>query len=123
MQDTHVHHSMVNVLGKIAVSNGHILVQNVLFCLIPVSELEENNVSIFSTFLFILGCLSGLCFGVSLLLSPLVMTFCRKKSTRLTAVVGGLVLSLGILYTSFANQFYQLFFSYGTVIGNFSRFS
>jgi len=64
-----------------------------------------------------IGCLSGLCFGASLLLSPLVMTFCRKKSTRLTAVVGGLVLSLGILYTSFANTFYQLFFSYGTVIG------
>lgn len=64
-----------------------------------------------------IGCLSGLCFGISLLFSPIVMAFCRKKSTRLTAVVGGLVLSLGILFTSFANQFYQLFFSYGTVIG------
>ena len=38
---------MVNVLGKIAESNGHTLAQNVLFCPILVSELEENNVTIF----------------------------------------------------------------------------
>merc|ERR1711970_138298 len=64
-----------------------------------------------------IGCLAGLCFGLSLLMSPVIMTFCRKKSTRLTAVIGGLVLSLGVLFTSFATQFYQLFFSYGIVIG------
>ena len=68
------------------------------------------------------GCLSGLCFGLSLLLSPIVMTFCRKKSTRLTGVIGGLVLALGVLFTSFANQFYQLFFSYGTVICKYHIF-
>ena len=68
------------------------------------------------------GCLSGLCFGLSLLLSPIVMTFCRKKSTRLTGVIGGLVLALGVLFTSFANQFYQLFFSYGTVICKYHNF-
>ena len=89
----------------------------------------------------LLGCLSGLCFGLSLIYSPFVMYFCRKKSTRLTGVIGGiisllledsfpkifltkicfffytgLVLSLGLLFTSFADEFYQLFFSYGAVI-------
>ena len=44
MQDTHVHHSMVNVLDKIAVSNGHTLAQNAPFSLIPLYDLEENSV-------------------------------------------------------------------------------
>lgn len=55
--------------------------------------------------------------AVSLLISPITISFCRRKSTRLTAVMGGLVTALGCLFTSFATQFHQLFFSYGTVIG------
>lgn len=55
--------------------------------------------------------------GVALLLSPVTIAFCRRKSTRLTAVMGGLITALGCLFTSFATQFHQLFFSYGTVIG------
>ena len=38
---------MVNVLDKIAVSNGHTLAQNAPVSLIPVYELEEKNVTIF----------------------------------------------------------------------------
>ncbi len=39
------------------------------------------------------------------------------KSTRLTGVLGGLLCALGCLFTSFASQFHQLFFSYGAFIG------
>ena len=56
--------------------------------------------------------------SVSFLISPIVIGFCRRKSTRLTAVMGGLVTALGCLFTSFASQFHQLFFSYGAMIGN-----
>lgn len=57
--------------------------------------------------------------GVALLVSPVTIAFCRRKSTRLTAVFGGLVTALGCLFTSFASQFHQLFFSYGTVVGKY----
>nr|CAD7454644.1 unnamed protein product [Timema tahoe] len=55
--------------------------------------------------------------AVALLVSPVTIAVCRRKSTRVTAVLGGLVAALGCLFTSFASQFHQLFFSYGTVIG------
>ena len=51
------------------------------------------------------------------MMSPLVIAICRRKSTRVTAVIGGLVTALGCLFTSFASQFHQLFFSYGAIIG------
>ena len=54
---------------------------------------------------------------MSLFISPLTVAVCKRKSTRITAVVGGLVLSLGCLFTSFASQFHQIIFSYGIVIG------
>jgi hypothetical protein len=54
---------------------------------------------------------------VSLFVSPLVVAICRRKSTRVTAVIGGLVTALGCLFSSFASQFHQLFFSYGAIIG------
>ncbi|XP_026319029.1 monocarboxylate transporter 2-like [Hyposmocoma kahamanoa] len=63
------------------------------------------------------GCLGALSAGVALALSPVTVALCVRKSTRVTAVVGGLVAALGCLFTSFATQFHQLFFSYGTVIG------
>ena len=55
--------------------------------------------------------------ALSMFLSPFVIAFCKKKSSRLTAVVGGLIISLGCLFTSFATQFHQLFISYGLFIG------
>ena len=55
--------------------------------------------------------------SVSLFVSPIIIGFCRRKSTRLTAVMGGLVTALGCLFTSFASQFHQLFLSYGAMIG------
>ncbi|XP_014292122.1 monocarboxylate transporter 2 [Halyomorpha halys] len=55
--------------------------------------------------------------AVALLVSPVTIAFCRKKSTRLTAVMGGLVTALGILFTSFATQFHQVFISYGAILG------
>ncbi|XP_036139120.1 uncharacterized protein LOC105838603 isoform X2 [Monomorium pharaonis] len=63
------------------------------------------------------GWLGAMSTGVALLVSPITIAFCRKKSTRVTAVLGGLVTALGCLFTSFATQFHQLFFSYGTVVG------
>ena len=56
--------------------------------------------------------------ATSCLVSPLVIGLCRRKSTRLTAVMGGLVIALGCLFTSFANQFSQLYLSYGLTIGS-----
>jgi len=61
--------------------------------------------------------LGGISICVSLLMSPLTIAICKRKSTRITAVVGGLILSLGCLFTSFASQFHQIFFSYGIIIG------
>lgn len=51
--------------------------------------------------------------AVSMLSAPVVIALCRRKSTRLTAVVGGLVLALGILFTSFATLYHQVALSYG----------
>lgn len=53
---------------------------------------------------------------MSMLFTTIVVALCRRKSTRITAVLGGLVLALGILFTSFATQFHQVAFSYGTVL-------
>ena len=51
---------------------------------------------------------------VSMFVSPVVVSWCRRHhSTRLTAIVGGLIASLGCLFASFATQFHQLVISYG----------
>ncbi|KAH1029107.1 hypothetical protein HUJ05_002406 [Dendroctonus ponderosae] len=55
--------------------------------------------------------------GLSLFISPVVIGYCRRHSTRVTAVMGGLITALGCLFTSFATQFHQLIFSYVTVMG------
>ncbi|KAG5862166.1 hypothetical protein JTB14_025553 [Gonioctena quinquepunctata] len=56
------------------------------------------------------GWLGAMSTGVALLISPVTIAFCRRKSTRVTAVMGGLITALGCLFTSFATQFHQLFF-------------
>ncbi|XP_030752675.1 monocarboxylate transporter 12-like isoform X2 [Sitophilus oryzae] len=63
------------------------------------------------------GWLTALSTGVSLIISPITISFCKKKSTRVSAVMGGLITALGCLFTSFATQFHQLYFSYGFVLG------
>merc|ERR1712223_1176910 len=55
--------------------------------------------------------------AVSHLLTPFLVALCRRKSTRLTAVVGGLIMSLSLLFASFAKHFNQIFLSYGFVCG------
>lgn len=59
------------------------------------------------------GMIASLSLSAGLFISPIAIAFCRKKSTRLLAVIGGLVTALGCLFTSFALQFHQLFFSCG----------
>ena len=60
-------------------------------------------VMVLRTFLFSVW-LGSTNLAVSHLLSPLLVALCRRKSTRLTAVVGGLVMPLALLFTSFAFQ-------------------
>jgi ABC-type Mn2+/Zn2+ transport system permease subunit len=62
-----------------------------------------------------LGWLGALSMAVALFISPVTIAVCKSKSTRLTAVIGGLVTALGCLFTSFASQFHQLFLSYGEI--------
>ena len=38
----------------------------------------------------------------------LIPTICRRKSTRLTAVVGGLTITLAVLFASFAKELHQV---------------
>lgn len=59
------------------------------------------------------GLIGSVSMTVSLMISPVTITLCRRKSTRLLAVIGGLVLTLGCLFTSFAQQYHQVMFSYG----------
>lgn len=60
-----------------------------------------------------IGWLGATSWAVSMLATPVIIALCRRKSTRLTAVIGGLVLALGILFASFATQLHQVAFSYG----------
>lgn len=60
-----------------------------------------------------LGMIGSLSIAIGLVISPVTIALCRKKSTRLLAVIGGLVTTLGCLFSSFALQFHQMFFSYG----------
>ncbi|XP_076335932.1 monocarboxylate transporter 10-like [Tachypleus tridentatus] len=46
------------------------------------------------------------------LVAPVAVVLCRRKSIRLTAVVGGMVIALGCLFTSFASQIHHIFVSY-----------
>ncbi|XP_061379363.1 monocarboxylate transporter 4-like [Danaus plexippus] len=57
----------------------------------------------------------ALCVGVSRAAGALVAG--RRKSPRLAALVGGLLLPLACLFTSFATQLHQTLLSYGVVLG------
>ena len=69
---------------------------------------------LFIVFAGLLGCLP---LSVSLLVSPLTVSYCRRRSIRLTAVLGGLVSSLALLFASFAVQYHQVVLSYGVILG------
>lgn len=49
---------------------------------------------------------------MSLFSASFVIALCRRKSTRLVAVIGGLVIALGILFASFATLLHQVALSY-----------
>ncbi|KAK8766050.1 hypothetical protein V5799_007166 [Amblyomma americanum] len=68
-------------------------------------------------FLLTAAWLGSLSLASSLFVSPVVVAWCRRKSTRLTAVLGGLVAALGCLFSSFASQLHQGLFSQGLVLG------
>lgn len=73
----------------------------------------------------VLNCLSAflgtLSVSMALFWSPLTIGICLRKSTRLTAVIGGLVTALGCLFSSFASQYHQLFLSFGLLLGKKKR--
>ncbi|XP_049855486.1 monocarboxylate transporter 12-like, partial [Schistocerca gregaria] len=52
-----------------------------------------------------------------LLAAPLAVSLCRRKWTRLTAMLAGLVMALACLFASFATQLHQLLLSYGVLLG------
>lgn len=54
-------------------------------------------------------------------MSPVSVSLCRHKSTRLTAVSGGLIMALSCLFSSFATQFHQLIISLGLIQGKVSN--
>lgn len=80
-------------------------------------RLEDEDNKVFGDPVILIGALGSVSMSVSLLVSPLTVAICRRKSTRLTAVLGGLITSLAFLFTSFASQFHQVFFSYGIFFG------
>ncbi|XP_074040042.1 monocarboxylate transporter 2 isoform X2 [Leptinotarsa decemlineata] len=61
--------------------------------------------------------MGALCLGISFATSPLIVAICRRKSARLAAVIGGLIISLACLFTSFAVQYHQALLSYGIFLG------
>ncbi|XP_056014420.1 monocarboxylate transporter 12-like isoform X2 [Ostrea edulis] len=50
--------------------------------------------------------------GISLLLNPVVVTICQRKSPRSCAVIGGVICSLGVLLLSFSRKVDQIFIIY-----------
>lgn len=74
-----------------------------------------------NVFIYQIGIIGSISIASGLLVSPVTITLCRRKSTRLLAVIGGLVLTLGCLFTSFAQQFHQVLFSYGKIKTKFKE--
>jgi len=60
--------------------------------------------------------LGSLSYAVSLFAAPVIVGFCRHKSARLTGIFGGLIAALGLLFSSFATQYHQVFVSYGIIV-------
>lgn len=60
----------------------------------------------------IAGWLGAGSWSMSLFATSIIIAFSRRKSTRLVAILGGLVFALGILFTSFATLLHQVALSY-----------
>lgn len=63
-------------------------------------------------FILISGWLGAGSWAMSLFSASIVIALCRRKSTRLVAVLGGLVIALGVLFASFATLVHQVAISY-----------
>ena len=95
-----------------------IVIDRVSYLVFIIILIQTPSTTKYITLLFFfLDWLTPFSMAVSNFLCPLIVGICRRKSTRLTAVTGGLVTALGCLFTSFATQFHQLFFSYGFMMG------
>ena len=57
------------------------------------------------------------CLSACMLISPVTMYFCLHKSPRLAAFLGGFVMALGWLFTSFATKLHQIIISYSLLLG------
>lgn len=67
-------------------------------------------------FFLISACVLGTYLGTFNVICPLIIGLCRRKKTRTIAFVGGLILTLSLLFTSFTSQFHQLYISVGVLL-------
>ena len=96
-------------LGLLSFKFQILLCQN-FFCINPFKHNLEFLQK--STFIFLSGLLGVLSASVSLFVSPFVIAVCRRKSTRLTSVVGGLIVTLGTRLNWFYNYLFHFWKSY-----------
>ena len=107
-----------------------------MICSVSVLELEHYSMFCFSmvdrtlqhsaydmlpfqtipVFLSVSVWVGSLGIAIVMLMSPVITTVCRRKSPRLYAVIGGLVISLGCLFLAFSTQKEQLFISHCLVL-------
>ena len=75
-------------------------------------ELHDYFCTILLTCIYFSVWIGSTNLAVSQLSAPFLVALCRRKSVRLTAVVGGLVMTLSLLFASFAKHFDQIFLRY-----------
>ncbi|KAG5674643.1 hypothetical protein PVAND_004597 [Polypedilum vanderplanki] len=64
-----------------------------------------------------LGWLGSGSWSMSLFSTSITIALCRRKNVRLVAVIGGLVIALGILFTSFSTLVHQTALAYCLIVG------
>lgn len=107
-----ISHGLHMAIGVLTTAIIHEFQQNLLYAGVSLMGVFVRREKKWKQFFFA-GMVGSLSISVGLVLSPVTIALCRKKSTRLLAVIGGLVTTLGCLFSSFALQFHQMFFSYG----------
>ena len=78
-------------------------------------ELHDYFCTILLTCIYFSVWIGSTNLAVSQLSAPFLVALCRRKSVRLTAVVGGLVMTLSLLFASFAKHFDQIFLRYVSI--------